>query len=175
MIKIFTSQQGQLALLSCLKIFQLVLTPFFRQFISLLGVQKALASFIPGKSSSATFISLSLTVSLLIDKEIIHHSSPVNVYVLINLWLCTANATRPKSSLTLQTSRYKLEEWGLQQMHTFTQGQFFTIFVKITLIWIVSCTIPSSLQSQCHFLLSWMRGSKMNTLQSIQVCFGVCN
>lgn len=141
MIKIFTSQQGQLALLSCLKIFQVILVSFFG-FSSFLGLQKALASFVPGKPSSATFISLSLTgtskfsifviktsatnqflsvpssflkrtkswsfnfslfpvtscpfslhyivkiktkVSFLIDKEIIHHSSPVNAYVLLNL------------------------------------------------------------------------------------------
>lgn len=222
MIKIFTSQQGQLALLSYLKIFQLVLVPFFRQFSPSLGVQKTLVSFIPGKSSSATFIypSASLVhqnfpffviktsatkqflpvlssflkwtkkwsfnfslfpvtsppfslhyivkikteVFLLIEKEIIHHSSPGNIYILLNLWLCTANPTRPKSLLTLQTSRYELKEWGLQQMHSFTQGNNFTICLKITLIWFVSCTIPSSLHSQCHSLISWMTGTKMNTL-----------
>lgn len=59
----------------------------------------------------------------MVKKSSVTSALTVNVYVLPNLCLCSANPTRPKSSLTLQTSlstsKHKLEERGFRQMAQF--------------------------------------------------------
>lgn len=81
----------------------------------------------------------------LVRKSSVTSALPVNAYVLPNLCLCSAKPTRPKSSLTLQTSlstsKHKLEERGLRQMaqfyprelHHLSQNGFdFSCFREIT-------------------------------------------